>query len=154
MPERKRQEYAPRPITPRGVLRHGDWELKTYGIIYGPVEFDASRFEGGRRMALQALPAAAVAPGRAGVGFIIEHQGRDIDYLVLGWWDRDNELPLRVFVRDAADGEGWRAARGSESVCVWDLQVIWAEREAYVATVMGADADAGRARYLETVIRI
>jgi hypothetical protein len=73
---------------------------------------------------------------------------------VLGWWDRDNELPLRVFVRDTADGEGWRAARGSESVCVWDLQVIWAEREAYVATVMGADADAGRARYLDTVIRI
>lgn len=72
--------------------------------------------------------------GRCGAGFLIEHQGNSLDYLVLGWWDRENELPLRVYVRDA--GTPWRAARGGESVCVWDLQVVWAERPAYVGTVM------------------
>jgi hypothetical protein len=25
----------------------------------------------------------------------------------------------------------------SESVCVWDLEVIWAERQAYVDTLLG-----------------
>jgi hypothetical protein len=60
------------------------------------------------------------------------HQGRG-DYLVLGWWDNENELPLRVLVWGES---GWREARGSESVCVWDLRILWHERDAYVATVL------------------
>lgn len=149
----KVQPYEPRPITLLDMLRHRDWALKVYSIVYGGGRADPSRFDEGRRMALESLPIPAVIPGRPGVGFIVQHQGRNVDYLVLGWWDRDNELPLRVFVRDQTDREGWRAARGSESVCVWDLQVIWAEREAYVSTVMNADLDDGRARYLDTFIR-
>src|SRR5687767_2888905 len=123
MVETNVQPYSPRPITPLDTIRSGDWALKAYAIVYGGGAFAASRFDDGRHMALASLPEPAVAAGRPGVGFIIEHQGRNVDYLVLGWWDRENELPLRVFVRDASDGEGWRPARGSESVCVWDLQV-------------------------------
>ncbi|SMF24728.1 hypothetical protein [Pseudogulbenkiania subflava] len=47
---------------------------------------------------------------------------------LLVYWDNDNECLVRVWVRDE---NGWRAAR-SESFCVWDLQVIWHEREACV----------------------
>lgn len=143
--------YQPRPITPLDPVTHGDWTLKSYSIVYGPHAFDPSRFTDGRRLALACLPTPAVTPERLGVGFLIEHQGRDVDYLVLGWWDRENELPLRVFVCDPADGDGWRPARGSESVCVWDLQVIWAEREAYVWTVLGSDPGTRRKEYLQAL---
>lgn len=69
---------------------------------------------------------------------------------MLGWWARENELPLRVVVRyPGSDDAQWRLARGEESVCVWDLQVIAHERDAWVATLMsGADADAMRREYL------
>jgi hypothetical protein len=40
-----------------------------------------------------------------------------------------------VFIREPSDAE-WRAARDSESVCVWDLQVIAFERDSYVMTVL------------------
>jgi hypothetical protein len=55
---------------------------------------------------------------------------------VLGWWDRENELPLRVFVSPDLSAGSWRRSEGSESVCVWDLEILWAEREFYVATVL------------------
>ena len=81
------------------------------------------------------------------------HQGRGVHYLVAGWWDRENELCLRVARRpQAADGT-WTLVTAGESGCVWDLQVIWFEREAYVARVLapaaGPDLDGYVASHLE-----
>lgn len=91
-------------------------------------------------LAEAALPAARDAASPA-VGFLILHRGYGADYLVLGWWARQNELPLRVFVRyPGTDDDAWRAARGEESVCVWDLDVIGRERDAYVATWLAGRA--------------
>jgi len=128
------QTYAPRPITALPPLRLGGWTLKRYSIVYGDKPFEPTRFDIGRRLALGELPVPPKNAERPGVGFIIEHQGNKVDYLVLAWWDRENELPLRVYVR--APFEDWRPAQKSESVCVWDLEVIWREREAYVSTLM------------------
>lgn len=66
------------------------------------------------------------------------HRGRDVDYVVQAWWDRENELPVRVYVRD--DGP-WRAARNGESFCVWDLEIMNHERNAYVETVLSGEAN-------------
>jgi hypothetical protein len=46
--------------------------------------------------------------------------------------------------------EGWRPAAGGESFCVWDLRVIWWEREAYVTTVL-AGRPGGVEAYVATV---
>jgi len=138
--------YVARPISRLADLRSGDWTLKRYSIRHGAAPFDPARFDGGRALALGAIPIPAKDHGRCGAGFIIEHQGNSVDYLVLGWWDRENELPLRVYVRDS--GAPWRPSRGGESVCVWDLQVIWAERQAYVGTVMNAAIRDGVSAYL------
>jgi hypothetical protein len=59
--------------------------------------------------------------------------------LIVCWWDRENELPTRIFIR--AEGE-WRPASGGESFCVWDLRVMWWEREAYVHTMLAGRTDA------------
>jgi hypothetical protein len=132
------QPYAPRLIRPLGVMTLGGWRLKRYSIVFGDAPHEPQRFEVGRALAFRELPATAVAEDRPGAAILIEHQGRDVDYLVLAWWDRENELPRRVFVRDA--GKFWRPNRASESVCVWDLEVLWAERNAYVRTVLGSPA--------------
>jgi len=71
-------------------------------------------------------------------------------YTVLCWWDRENELPIRVWVAEQDGGAPvWRTARDSESVCVWDLEVIWEERQAYVETVLGGESETAQQRYLE-----
>ena len=138
--------YTPRPVRFGAVAEPAGYRLKQYAIVYaGP--FKDGDFADGLRLAFAELPTPAVTDERPGVGFVIAHQGNGVDYVVLGWWDRENELPLKVFVRPQTPDGQWRPARGAESVCVWDLEVIWFERQAYVETVLGGgDAEAYLAR--------
>ena len=138
--------YAPRPIRFQGLVRREGWILKRYTVTLAtaraePAPEGWSEFTQGRELAFAALPAPARTAVRPGVGFVIEHRGAGADYVVLGWWDRENELPVRIMVRDHEPQAQWRTARTSESFCVWDLQVIGFERDAYVKTVLAHDAD-------------
>jgi hypothetical protein len=146
--------YEPRPIRFHGIRDVDGWRLKRYSIAFGGRPVDWPAFEAASTLADAVLPRPAVAAGRVGVGFAIAHQGRTALYYVLGWWDNENELPLRIFVRALEGGAQWRVARGSESVCVWDLQVVAFERDAYVATVLAGDADpdAAAQAYLAAVL--
>jgi hypothetical protein len=146
--------FSARPIRFRDVVTHDGWRLKRYAISAGRAAgiehatadvamADWPDFAAGRELALGELPLPARTAERPGVGFLVEHRGAGADYLVLGWWDRENELPMRVVVREQEAGAVWRPARTSESFCVWDLQVMAFERDAYVATVLAPDADHG-----------
>lgn len=135
MDEPRFTPYQPRPLSFLGVESVAGYRLKVYAIRYGEGPFERGRFAGGWEAAISCLPEPARTPGRPGVGFAILHQGRTADYFILCWWDQENELPARIFVRDA---DGWRPARDGESFCVWDLRVLWFEREAYVAAVLSS----------------
>ena len=134
------EPFAPRHIAFHGLRTPGDWRLKLYSVQYGPGSIDWAGFAAGLSLAEAELPQPAVTASRPGVGFLIAHQGRTGDYAVLGWWDNENELPLRVFV--SPDGrKSWRHGQGSESICVWDLEIIWSERQAYIETVLSPTGD-------------
>jgi hypothetical protein len=142
------EPYAPRQIHSLELVQAGSWDLKQYAVVYGAAVFDLARFHGGLALALQSLPTPAQTDERPGVGFVIYHQGKVMDYVVLAWWDRENELPLRVFVNER-NASAWRAAQGSESICVWDLEIIWAERNAYSETILRARPALPRQAYLQ-----
>ncbi len=141
--------YEPRPIEFLGSEELAGYRLKMYSIVYGGESFERRRFDDGWELAVAELPQPSQNAGRPGIGFAVLHQGRTGDYLILAWWDNENELPIRVFVHDA---KGWRPAGGGESVCVWDLQVVAHEREAYVAELL---RDTGSIeRYLNRVMNV
>lgn len=127
--------FAPRDTAFHGIVEHAGHRLKGYSIRYGdrPVDWDDHRE--GIDLALASLPEANPAAGRPGLGFLVVHRGREAEYVVLAWWDRQNELPVRVFVRNEGP---WRPARGGESFCVWDLEIVGRERDAYVETVLAS----------------
>ena len=143
------QPYSPRAIRFHGVRRHDSWKLKLYSVLYGTGPFDWGGFEPGLQAASSALPQPDASRGRPGLGFLIAHQGRTGDYVVLGWWDRENEIPLHVWVRNSRSA-AWQPGADDESICVWDLEILWAERQAWVTTMM-ATSEANAAAYLECV---
>jgi len=150
------EPYRVRPIRFEGVRGVAGWRLKLYSITYGPEPVDWPCYEDGLELAREALPQPPIQADRPGVGFVIAHQGRGGHYLVLNWWANENEYFNRVFVRPRAGDQPWRQASGGESACVWDLQVIWFEREAYVETVLsppaGPDVEAYLARRLDAAV--
>jgi hypothetical protein len=138
------------------VLDVEGWRLKRYSIVYGPRAFDWAAYDDAWPLVRHALPSPPVAQGRPGVGFVIAHTGRGVHYVVLGWWERENELPVRLFVRGFGPDDRWRSAQPGESFCVWDLQVIAHERDAYVETVLRSpdrpDLEGYLARRLEVSV--
>jgi len=143
------EPFSARPIEYLGLVQHQDWRLKFYSIVYGQALLDRSDFGRGFRLVLHHLPQPAQTDERAGVGFLIAHQGRGASYAVLCWWDQENELPIKVAVRRPDERGGWRPARGRESICVWDLEVIAFERQAYVETLLaGGDPATAAEAYL------
>jgi hypothetical protein len=142
------ERYHPRPLSYLGVEVLAGLQLKVYAIRYGAEPLDRGRFAAGWARLAADLPRPAVDEGRPGVGFVILHQGRTGNYLIAGWWDRENELPVRVYL---GGPDGWRPAAGGESFCVWDLRVMWWEREAYVGTVLAGRAD-GVEAYLSAAV--
>jgi hypothetical protein len=127
--------FSPRPTRFLRVQEHQGWRIKLYAISLDEAPLLVTDFAPGLALALESLPSPALTALRPGLGFCVLHRGRGADYAVLGWWDRENELPVRVLVRPH-DEPVWRAARGSESFCVWDLEVVAFERDAYVKTVL------------------
>ena len=125
--------FVPRPVRFLGTRELSGFRLKTYSIAFDEQPFEENSFEFGLELACIALPIPAITAERPGVGFLILHRGRTGNYLILCLWDRENELPTRVFIEDE---RGWRPASDGESFCVWDLEVMWREREAYVGTIL------------------
>jgi len=131
--------YQPRPLAFLGVQDVAGYRLKRYSIRFGDAPLEMAKFDQGWQLVPTLLPQPAVSTDRPGIGFAILHQGRTGDYLILSWWDRQNELPTRILYRDAS---GWRRAEGGESFCVWDLRVMWWEREAYINSVLAGRSNA------------
>ncbi len=138
------QKFETRPVKFLGVEEVAGNKLKVYSILYKGKSFNPELLTEALNVAADTLPEPNIEKGRPGVGFMILHQGNGADYLVLSWWDKGNELPTRIFVYE----NGWRRGKDDESFCVWDLELIWKEREAYVATMLSGLEKADIERYL------
>lgn len=143
------EPYYDRPIRFEGTTVSNGWSLKRYSVRYGSGHLDRAAFDEALERALDTVPPPDADAGRPGLGFYIAHQGKTGDYGVLAWWNHENELPLSIQIRRSRD-EPWRPAVAGESICVWDLEVIWAEREAWVETMLGRGGPNPHA-YLERV---
>lgn len=143
--------FVPRPVTPRGVVTVGGWRLKRYDIRIPGGAFDEPAYEDGLAQLGNLLPKPPVTSERPGVGFVICHQGATRLYLVVNWWDNQNELFQRVLIRDVG-ADSWRDGAGLGSFCVWDAEVIWHERTAYVEHVLSGKPDLDA--YMSDAVRL
>jgi hypothetical protein len=78
-------------------------------------------------------------PGDHGLGFLILHYGMDGDYLLVSDWYDANMLKHRVRgAETGADGSVtfMPLAQRDLIACVWELEVIKFERDAWVRTVL------------------
>lgn len=126
--------YAPRPVRVLPAISLEGWKLKPYRVLGREAVVDAPLDRATLEAVFAELPEAAQAPGRPGFGFIIEHLASPLDYIVLCWWQNKNEMITRILVREA--GAPWRLTDGSESFCVWDLDIMWFERNAFIRTML------------------
>lgn len=124
--------YLARKIEPLSAWESAGWQLKRYGIEFAGTGSPANIFQQAYSRVASWLPPRATTADRPGVGWMLEHRGKTMDYLVVGWWDNENELRMKIWVTEQGQ---WREAL-TESFCVWDMQVMAFERDAFVATLL------------------
>ncbi|PXV52876.1 hypothetical protein SAMN04487785_106222 [Dyella jiangningensis] len=122
--------YRPRPIESLPADTDADG-LKVYTIAATSVPVDVTRYLPRLHAMKQARPIA----WRSTPAFAICHEAANARYLVLGWWGNDNEMFIAVAAQDAT---GWVEDLSRYSFCLWDMEVMWHERNAFVETMYGA----------------
>jgi hypothetical protein len=117
-------------FVPRTIRTSSDWDVdgtKIYTISKdgGAVE------QGAFRARLDEIKASRAVAWSQTPHFAIFHRGA-IDYLIVCWWGNDNELFTSVSV---LVDDGWVEQPERYSFCLFDLEVFWDERNAYIDTI-------------------
>ena len=134
--------YSPRTYRFHGVLALGGWRVKCYGLWH------ADREEPGPAAWDEAVGLAGGVLERAasgGLGFVVLHRGRDGDYLLVDWWSDEDVLNHRLLLRRPGERTFREPREASWTACVWELELIGAERRAWIETAMAGRPE----RYLE-----
>ena len=146
--------YTPRKVRARPVIFVNGYRLKPYEIYLSEQEQFRLSDEQLLSMASQCLPASD-DPLEHGIGFLMAHFARDGNYLLVSRWYGGNMLKHDLFeFTQGADGWQISSLRSTGIVaCVWELQVISFERQAWVCTAMAkGGTESSFAMYLNTAL--
>lgn len=114
---------------PRRISSRPDWSdsdgVKIYTISTGNRAVDQSVYLA--RLTQMKKQRAIVWSSTP--AFAIFHDGASAPYLILAWWGNGNELFTAVSVREH---DGWVEDPAKYSFCIWDLDLIWHERNSFV----------------------
>ncbi len=131
--------YTPRLVKSLPPLDVGGRALKAYGIFADPAgALDPPSPEWLRQQVAPVLPELP-HPGDHPAGFVILHRAKDGDYLLVSQWYDANML--KHWVRGSVAGAGESTvfeplAEPAVIACVWELEIVKFERDAWVRTVL------------------
>lgn len=134
---RLQEPYRSRAIRFLELWEHEGWRVKVYGIAYKGERPSHAAIAAGKAVSRQELPLPAVTESRYGVAFLIVHEARDCYWYVLDFWSHENAVQHRIYCAPFDAPERWDdVTMKGPNMCVWELQVIYHERQAWVDCVM------------------
>jgi hypothetical protein len=131
--------YTPRLVKALPPVQASGRVLKAYGMFAEPeraASLPEPEWLGQRAAAVLSEPAGE---GDHPVGFLIMHYGAEGDYLLVSQWYDANMLKhwVRGTPLGAADSAEFAPLEQQALIaCVWELEVIRFERDAWVNTVL------------------
>lgn len=123
---------------PRAIESHPEWldpdGIKIYTISARHQPVDQAEF---RDRLIQIKTQKHIAWSST-PAFTIFHEGSSSPYLIVAWWGNDNELFTSTSVRTES---GWVEDPSRFSFCLWDMEVMWHERNAFVNLLFCSNPD-------------
>ena len=128
--------YRDRPIRFLGFWDFPGWRMKTYGIAYNRSAPCPGLIATAKEITQERLAQTATEQSY-GVGFVGIHQGKTVNFIFIDWWADENELHHHVYVspEEHPDILEYKTSTGLIA-CVWDLQLICFEKEAWIEDVL------------------
>jgi hypothetical protein len=131
--------YSPRLVRALPPLDVSGRAIKVYGMYAEPEHHTTLPAPEWLEQQVAAVLTEPVQPGDHPVGFAILHYALDGSYLLVSQWYEANSL--KHWVRGSDIGAAKNAtfvplAQSDLIACVWELEVIKFERDAWVRTVL------------------
>lgn len=132
------EPFRPQPVRFLELWEQRGWRLKVYGISRLHQRPTASLVAAAKRVAAQCLRSVGDHEDSYGVGFVDVHEGREANFVFVNWWSRESELHRHVYRSAPDDPEALQQVTAAGIAgTVWDLQILWFERNAWVEKVLG-----------------
>lgn len=134
---RIKETYKPRCIRFLERYQHDEWTLKIYSISYKNERVDQSNVEEAKIHLTEWLSKSKVYGLEIySIATMIVHEGKEGFYVILNWWIDENMMQNFVYLKKYSEPEFVLYSDRGMTTCVWELEVIWHERNAWVKHVL------------------
>lgn len=130
--------YQPRVIRFMTLHRCGDWQVKVYTISPISEEVSANTIEKIRTLLPRWLEEALrnTLP-TYDVATLIIHKGKEGHFAILSWWVDENMLQVFAYLARYDSPQVFELfSHNGIFTCVWEMAVLWFERNAWVQCVL------------------
>jgi len=128
--------YKTRPVRYIGLIKHEGWTVKAYSISakHAMVPDELIAFA---KAQLSVWLQKSEGYTTYNIAVLIVHEGVDGIFTLLNWWIDENTIQNQVFF-SAYDKPGTYVGLSENGVvaCVWELAVLWHERNAWITHVL------------------
>lgn len=128
--------HQPRPIRYVHPIQGSEYTIKVYWISAYEEVPDETLISMAEEFVLSEFQNLA-GQDHHGYGFMIVHQGRDGNYIVLDWWVGENMIKQKIYHAPLEMPYAFSDFSGTGIVtCVWEVQVLAFEANAWKETVL------------------
>lgn len=141
--------YQNRPIRFLEVFNHNDWKIKLYSISVKNEFVEPEWVEKAKNNLdnwLQFAQNDAIENYK--IATLILHEGREGCFAILSLWVEENMLQLFAWLAGHEDRIFKLCSDKGLVSCVWEMEVLWHERNVWVENVLKRAADADFEGYL------
>jgi hypothetical protein len=135
--------YETRPIRFVEILSHDNWKIKVYSISYKSEFASAAYIENGKRNLSSWLKKIELTDYQShNIATLIIHECKEGCFAILNWWIDDNMLQHYVYLANNINSEFLEfSSKNGISTCVWELSILWFERNAWIQHVLREEPD-------------
>ena len=130
--------YEKRPVRFLEIIRHNDWQIKLYSISVKHILVDAAIIKYAKQQLPEWLKKTNLYPLETyKVATLILHEGREGCFAIINWWIDENMQQQFVYLADYKKPLEFKLYSDKGIfTCVWEMAVLWFERNAWVEYVL------------------
>jgi hypothetical protein len=130
-------KYKPRPIRFIEIYQEQEWNIKTYSISIASEFVSAENIAAVKLEIPQWLQKSKLHHFQNyKTATLIIHEGREGCFAIINWWVGENMLQHFVYLKKNGQLAFELFSESGITTCVWEMAILWHERNAWVNHVL------------------